>query len=148
MNAVFIPAPKGLWDCTVGFLERSSGILECGLATLARGMVGRSAAAGTANTSFFLPGMVDGRALGYAVIVAFPDDVGVGREGEDALDGLASNNGHMSTGGKPRTAGNEKSTYRILMFLPPSILVQTLNTSSPLRTLSTAPQTSSPASAN
>jgi hypothetical protein len=39
-------------------------------------------------------------------------------------------------------------TYRILMLRPPSFLVQMLNTSSPLRTLSTKPHTSSVASMN
>ena len=41
-----------------------------------------------------------------------------------------------------------EGAYRILIFLPPSILVQTLSTSSPVLMLSTAPHTSSPASAN
>lgn len=41
------------------------------------------------TTAFFLSRLVQGRALRYAVIVAFPDNVGVGREGEQSLDRLA-----------------------------------------------------------
>ena len=33
--------------------------------------------------------LINSRALGYAIVVALPDDVGVGREGEKALDCLA-----------------------------------------------------------
>ena len=33
--------------------------------------------------------LINSRALGYAIVVALPDDIGVGREGEEALDCLA-----------------------------------------------------------
>lgn len=83
MSQLDFPTPKGrkkntkLWDWSFGFL--GCWVLGCGLASLAGGVVGGS---------LFLPSVVDGRSLGYAVIVALPDDVGVGREGEDALDCL------------------------------------------------------------
>lgn len=37
---------------------------------------------------FFLTCLVDGGPLCYAVIVALPHDIGIGREGQDALDSL------------------------------------------------------------
>ena len=88
-----------------------------------------------------LAGFVKGRSLCNAVIVTLPFDSGVWWEYKEALDCLPIILLEV-------LQDDGRATYLILMFLPPSILVQTLNTSSPLRTLSTAPQTSSPASIN
>ena len=80
--------------------------------------------------------------LGAAFLVTFPNDIGVRWQGKNPLDCLTV------WGVRSMNTNFSRSTYRILMFRPPSFLVQMLNTSSPLRTLTTAPHTSSPASAN
>ena len=41
------------------------------------------------HCTFLVACLINSRALRYAIIVALPDDVGVGREGEKALDCLA-----------------------------------------------------------
>ena len=38
--------------------------------------------------TFLMPCLVNGRTLCYAIIVTLPDDIGVGRKGKEALDGL------------------------------------------------------------
>ena len=103
-------------------------------------------------TTLVLPGLVQGRSLCYAVAMFPEDDFRVGRKGEKPFDSLPNailvskcidclqGSGYLAIAGV--------LAYRILILRPPSILVQTLRTSSPLLTLSTAPQTSSPASAN
>lgn len=93
---------------------------------------------------FCLTSFINRRALSNAIVVAFPDDVGICREGKHPFD-------RFPAGGSQQEFHESETShapYRILMLRPPSIFVQTLNTSSPLRTLRTAPQTSSPASAN
>ncbi|KAI4138514.1 MAG: hypothetical protein L6R39_006752 [Caloplaca ligustica] len=57
--------------------------MEC-LASLARGMVYAY------SNAFLLSSLGDSGPLGYAVIVALPHNVGIGREGEDALDRFAA----------------------------------------------------------
>lgn len=121
--------------------------LGCDLLLARSVVVGRAlvlvAASFTVVARLVLTSLVNGAALSDAVIMAFPNHVGVCRQRQDALDGFPSLN--ISSFLHNRVASK---TYRIFTFLPPSFLVQMLNTSSPLRTLTTAPQTSSPASAN
>ena len=121
--------------------------LGCDLLLARSVVVGRAlvlvAASFTVVARLFLTSLVNGAALSDAVIMAFPNHVGVCRQRQDALDGFPSLN--ISSFLHNRVASK---TYRIFTFLPPSFLVQMLKTSSPLRTLTTAPQTSSPASAN
>jgi hypothetical protein len=40
--------------------------------------------------ALFLSGLVDGRALSDTVIVGFPDDIGIWREGEKTLYGFSA----------------------------------------------------------
>ena len=95
--------------------------------------------------SLLLAGLIDGSAQRNAVVVALPYDVGVRGEREQAFDCFpASISNHVQR----KTKQEQSAIYLILMFRPPSIRVQTFKTSSPLRTLKTAPQTSSLASAN
>lgn len=86
--------------------------------------------------------LVDCGALCNAIIMALPKNDRVGWKAEDALDGLA--NHFVSLSLESMFSG----LHRILILRPPSFFVQTLRTSSPLLTLTTMPQTSSPASAN
>ena len=124
-------------------------------------------------TTLLLSRLIQGRALRYAVIVAFPDNVGIGGESEQSLNSFTVQSSistiplmtlylsqcSLGVFHLPRKLAGDSwgislhqykagRAHRILIFLPPSILVQTLKTSSPLLTLSTAPQTSSLASAN
>lgn len=93
-----------------------------------------------------LAGLIDCAPLSDAIVMALPNDGGVRRQSKHTFDRFASTKSITRYGFYiPR---NVKIAYRILMFLPPSIFVQILKTSSLGRTLRTAPQTSSAASAN
>lgn len=91
-----------------------------------------------------LASLVDSAALSDAVVMALPDHVRIRWQCKNALDSFPKWTLAVGLQATVRLV----CTYRILTFLPPSFFVQILNTSSPLRTLTTAPQTSSPASAN
>lgn len=62
---------------------------------------------GGSDLSLLLASLVNGRALGNTVVVALPDDVGVGGKCEHALDGLPV--GHDSLIWKP--AVDEEGFY-------------------------------------
>lgn len=104
------------------------------------------------STGFIHAGLVYSRPLGYAVIVAFPDNVCIWRECQKPFNGFPEKKIKKK---KSATCSSYKycsciilMAYLILILRPPSIFVHMLKTSSPLLTLRTAPQTSSLASAN
>ena len=89
----------------------------------------------------FLARLIDGSALRNAVIVATPDDLGTLGKAKNTLHGFPARVSNCQD-------WHTLETYLILMLRPPSFFVQMLKTSSPLLTLRTKPQTSSPASLN